>query len=37
MNNKTIKKKENNFTLGILYPEKLSFKINGELKVFHDK
>jgi hypothetical protein len=28
---------ENNFNLRILYPAKLSFKINGAIKVFHDK
>jgi hypothetical protein len=28
---------ENNFNLRILYPAKLSFKINGATKVFHDK
>jgi hypothetical protein len=28
---------ENNFNPRILYPAKLSFKINGEMKVFHDK
>jgi hypothetical protein len=27
---------ENNFNPRILYPAKLSFKINGALKVFHD-
>jgi hypothetical protein len=27
---------ENNFNPRILYPEKLSFKINGAIKVFHD-
>jgi hypothetical protein len=29
--------KENNFNPRILYPEKLSFKIDGAIKVFHDK
>jgi hypothetical protein len=29
--------KENNFSPKILYPTKLSFKINGGIKVFHDK
>jgi hypothetical protein len=29
--------KENNFTSRILYPAKLSFKIDGEIKVFHGK
>jgi hypothetical protein len=28
---------ENNFNPRILYPEKLSFKIGGAIKVFHDK
>jgi hypothetical protein len=28
---------ENNFNHSILYPAKLSFKIDGEIKVFHDK
>jgi hypothetical protein len=28
---------ENNFNPRILYPAKLSFKIHGALKVFHDK
>jgi hypothetical protein len=28
---------ENNFNPRILYPAKLSFKIDGEIKVFHDK
>jgi hypothetical protein len=28
---------ENNFNLRILYPAKLSFKVNGVIKVFHDK
>jgi hypothetical protein len=28
---------ENNFNPRILYPEKLSFKIDGAIKVFHDK
>jgi hypothetical protein len=28
---------ENNFNLRILYPEKLSFKIDGEIKVFYGK
>jgi hypothetical protein len=28
---------ENNFNSRILYPAKLSFKINGAIKVFHDK
>jgi hypothetical protein len=28
---------ENNFNLRTLYPEKLSFKIDGTIKVFHDK
>jgi hypothetical protein len=28
---------ENNFTPRILYPAKLSFKIDGAIKVFHDK
>jgi hypothetical protein len=28
---------ENNFNPRILYPEKLSFKINGTIKAFHDK
>jgi hypothetical protein len=27
---------ENNFKLRILYPAKLSFKIDGAIKVFHD-
>jgi hypothetical protein len=27
---------ENNFNPRILYPEKLSFKINGAIKVFHN-
>jgi hypothetical protein len=27
---------ENNFNLRILYPAKLSFKIDGAIKVFHD-
>jgi hypothetical protein len=29
--------KENNFIPRILYPAKLSFKIDGAIKVFHDK
>jgi hypothetical protein len=29
--------KENNFNHGILYPAKLSFKIDGAIKTFHDK
>jgi hypothetical protein len=28
---------ENNFSLRILYPAKLSFKTDGGIKVFHDK
>jgi hypothetical protein len=28
---------ENNFSPRILYPAKLSFKIDGGIKVFHDK
>jgi hypothetical protein len=28
---------ENNFYSRILYPAKLSFKIDGAVKVFHDK
>jgi hypothetical protein len=28
---------ENNFNPRILYPAKLSFKIGGTIKVFHDK
>jgi hypothetical protein len=28
---------ENNFNPRILYPAKLSFKIDGEINVFHDK
>jgi hypothetical protein len=28
---------ENNFNPRILYPAKLSFKIDGSIKVFHDK
>jgi hypothetical protein len=28
---------ENNFNIRILYPAKLSFKIDGAIKVFHDK
>jgi hypothetical protein len=28
---------ENNFNPRILYPTKLSFKIDGAIKVFHDK
>jgi hypothetical protein len=28
---------ENNFNARILYPAKLSFKIDGAIKVFHDK
>jgi hypothetical protein len=28
---------ENNFNPTILYPVKLSFKIDGTIKVFHDK
>jgi hypothetical protein len=28
---------ENNFNPRILYPAKLSFKIDGTIKVFHDK
>jgi hypothetical protein len=28
---------ENNFSLRILYPAKLSFKIEGGIKIFHDK
>jgi hypothetical protein len=27
---------ENNFNPSILYPEQLSFKIDGAIKVFHD-
>jgi hypothetical protein len=30
-------KHENNFNPRTLYPAKLSFKINGAIKVFHDK
>jgi hypothetical protein len=30
-------KNENNFSLRILYSAKLSFKIDGAIKVFHDK
>jgi hypothetical protein len=29
--------KENNFSLRILYPAKLSLQIDGGIKVFHDK
>jgi hypothetical protein len=29
--------RENNFSSRILYPEKLLFKIEGEIKVLHDK
>jgi hypothetical protein len=29
--------RENNFSPRILYPPKLSFKIEGGLKIFHDK
>jgi hypothetical protein len=29
--------KENNFSPRILYPAKLSFKIDGAIKVFHNK
>jgi hypothetical protein len=29
--------KENNFSPRVLYPAKLSFKIDGGIKVFHDK
>jgi hypothetical protein len=28
---------ENNFNLRILFPAKLLFKIEGRLKIFHDK
>jgi hypothetical protein len=28
---------ENNFNPRILYPAKLSFKISGEIKIFHNK
>jgi hypothetical protein len=28
---------ENNFNPRMLYPAKLSFKIDGAIKVFHDK
>jgi hypothetical protein len=28
---------ENNFNPKILYPGKMSFKISGTLKIFHDK
>jgi hypothetical protein len=28
---------ENNFNLQIIYPAKLSFKIDGAIKVFHEK
>jgi hypothetical protein len=28
---------ENNFNLRTLYPQQLSFKIDGTIKVFHDK
>jgi hypothetical protein len=28
---------ENNFSTKILYPSKLSFKIDGTIKVFHNK
>jgi hypothetical protein len=28
---------ENNFNSRVLYPAKLSFKIDGAIKVFHDK
>jgi hypothetical protein len=28
---------ENNFNTRILYPAKVSFKIDGAIKVFHDK
>jgi hypothetical protein len=27
----------NNFSLRILYPAKLSFRIDGKIKIFHDK
>jgi hypothetical protein len=29
--------KENNFNLRILYPTKQSFKIDGAIKIFHNK
>jgi hypothetical protein len=29
--------KENNFSPRVFYPEKLSFKIDGTIKVFHNK
>jgi hypothetical protein len=28
---------ENNFNLWVLYPAKLSFKIDKAIKIFHDK
>jgi hypothetical protein len=28
---------ENNFSSWMLYPAKLSFKIDGTIKIFHDK
>jgi hypothetical protein len=28
---------ENNFSPRILYPEKLSLKVDGTIKIFHDK
>jgi hypothetical protein len=28
---------ENNFNSKVLYPAKLSFKIDGAIKIFHDK
>jgi K+/H+ antiporter YhaU regulatory subunit KhtT len=28
---------ENNFNPRVLYPSKLSFKIDGAIKIFHDK
>jgi hypothetical protein len=28
---------ENNFNLRVLYPAKLSFKIDRAIKIFHDK
>jgi hypothetical protein len=28
---------ENNFNPRVLYPAKLSFKIDGAIKIFHDK
>jgi hypothetical protein len=34
---KAVKKKEKNFNSRIHYPAKLSFKIDGAIKVFHDK